>query len=196
MSAPMSAMPLVRRVVREHRRLLVPLVLALVVNLIGYVAVVAPLAQRVATITERDQAAEQALQAARREHADAAGTLTGKDRAATELTTFYQDVLPQDLAGARRLTHLRLPQLARQAGLRFERGTYEPVEERDSSLTRLRIEMVLAGAYADVRTFVHALEMSPEFVVIDNMELSEGAQTEGALVVTLQLSTYYRTPPR
>ena len=74
-----------------------------------------------------------------------AGTLSGKDRAATELASFYKDVLPSDLAGARRLTHLRLAQLARESNLKFLRASFEPVAERNRTLTRLKIEMVLSG---------------------------------------------------
>jgi Tfp pilus assembly protein PilO len=182
---------LIRRVVREHRRVVVPLAVALAVNVVLYAAVVYPLAQRVANIEQRDRTAEEQLAAAQREHAQAAGTLTGKDRAATELTTFYTDVLPPDLSGARRLTSLRLAQLARESNLRFVHATYEPLLEKDRTLTRLKIEMLLSGSYSDMRAFIHQLETAPEFVVIDNVELGEGQ--EGSLLnVTLRLSTYYR----
>jgi Tfp pilus assembly protein PilO len=184
-------MELVQRVMREHRRVVVPLAIALGVNIVLYAAVVYPLAQRVANIEQRDRTAEEQLQAAQREHAQAAGTLTGKDRAAAELATFYKDVLPTDLAGARRLTHLRLAQLARESNLKFLHASFEPVAERNRTLTRLKIEMVLSGSYADMRAFIHQLETSPEFVVIDNVELGEGAEG-GPLSVTLHLSTYYR----
>jgi Tfp pilus assembly protein PilO len=189
-------MALVRRVMREHRRAVVPLAILLGINVVLYAAIVYPLSQRVANIEQRDRNAEDALLSAQREYAQAAGTLNGKDRAAAELATFYKDVLPSDLAGARRLTHLRLAQLAREASLKFLRASFEPVVERNRTLTRLRIEMVLSGSYADMRAFIHELEASPEFVVIDNVELGEGAEG-GALSVTLHLSTYYRdTAPR
>jgi Tfp pilus assembly protein PilO len=182
---------LTQRVVREHRRIVVPLAIAFGVNVIVYIAAVYPLSQRVANIQQRDRTAEEQLLAARRDHAQATGTLTGKDRAAAELATFYKDVLPQDLAGARRLTQLRLAQLARESNLKFVRATFEPVNESKRTLTQLRIEMVLSGTYADVRAFIHQLETAPEFVVVDNIELGQGAEG-GPLSVTLHLSTYYR----
>ncbi len=191
MGDEVHGMELIRRVMREHRRVVVPLAIALGINIVLYAAVVYPLAQRVANIEQRDRTAEEQLQAAQREHAQAAGTLTGKDRAATELATFYKDVLPSDLAGARRLTHLRLAQLARESNLKFLHASFEPVVERNRTLTRLKIEMVLSGSYADMRAFIHQLETSPEFVVIDNVELGEGGEG-GPLSVTLHLSTYYR----
>jgi Tfp pilus assembly protein PilO len=188
---------LFQRVMLEHRRVVLPLAIALGVNLVIYVAVVYPLSQRVANIEQRDRTAEEQLLAAQREHAQATGTLTGKDRAAAELATFYKDVLPPDLSGARRLTHLRLAQLARESHLKFLRATFVPVLERERTLTQLKIEMLLAGNYSDMRAFIHQLETAPEFVVIDNIELGQGADA-GPLGVTLHLSTYYRAtgPPR
>ena len=183
---------IVRRVAREYRRTLIVIGVLLLANILAFAGYVFPLGQRVANIEQRDRSAEQSLRAARAEQAQASGTLTGKDRASAELATFYNDVLPQNLTGARRLTHLRLPQLARQSGLRYIRSQYEAVEERDKNLDALRISMILSGSYADVRTFIHALETAPEFVVIDNVALAEDDPDDGTLVVTLRLSTYYR----
>jgi Tfp pilus assembly protein PilO len=182
---------LFQRVVREHRRIVLPLAIALGVNAIVYGAVVYPLSQRVANIEQRDRTAEEQLLSAQRDQGQAAGTLTGKDRASAELATFYKDVLPSDLAGARRLTHLRLAQLARESNLKFIRATFESVAPRSRTLTQLKIEMALSGTYGDMRAFIHELEASPEFVVIDNIELGQGADG-GPLGVTLHLSTYYR----
>jgi Tfp pilus assembly protein PilO len=187
----MRVSPLLRRLVREHRRVAIPLATVLVIDVLVYALVVYPLADRVANVEQRDQAAARALGEAQADFAQANGTLTGKDRASTELATFYEQVLPPDLSGARRRTQLRLQQLAEQVGLTFQRDSYAPIDERDSTLTRLRISMVLSGSYGEIREFIHQIEIAEEFVVIDNVELSEG--TEGdTLSVTLELSTYYR----
>lgn len=194
MASGVHGRTLLQRVIRERRTLVVPLLIAFVVNVVLYAAVVYPLSQRVANIEERDRTAEEQLRAAQRDHEQAQGTLTGKDRAEAELATFYNDVLPSNLSGARRLTHLRLAQLARESNLKFVRDTFEAVPPRDATLTQLKIEMVLSGSYSDVRAFIHQLETAPEFVVIDNIALGEGADG-GPLGVTLHLSTYYREMP-
>ncbi len=184
-------MPLARRAAAEHRRVLIPLAVAILVNVAAYGAFVYPLSQRVANVEQRNAGAERALAAASADFEQASGMLTGKDRASAELTTFYQDLLPPDLSGARRMTQLRLQQLARESGLRFQRDSYEPVPQRNSALTKLEISMVLAGSYADMRQFLHEIEVSPEFIVIDNVAIAEGADG-GPLVVSLELSTFYR----
>ena len=186
---------MVSRIVAEHRRTLVTLGVTFVIGVLTYALVVYPLAQRVANIEERDRAAERSLAAAQAELAQVSGTLTGKAKASNELATFYRDVLPQDLTGARRLTYLRLARLAREANLDYERSSYSPTVETGSTLTRLGIQMVLSGSYANIRTFIYELETAPEFVVIDNIQLSEGGGDGGALVVSLQLSTFYRGTP-
>ena len=191
MASDVQGGTLAQRVMREHRRVVVPLAIALGVNVVLYAAVVYPLSQRVANIEQRDRTAEEQLQAAQRDYGQARGTLTGKDRAAAELATFYNDVLPSNLAGARRLTHLRLAQLARESNLKFVRATFESVGPKEGTLVQLKIGMDLSGTYSDIRAFIHQLETAPEFVVIDNITLGQGNDA-GPLAVRVQLSTYYR----
>ena len=188
----MSDAVLGRRVLREHRRLVVPLTIALVINVIVYAFLVYPLSQSVANIAERDASAERALLAARKEHGVAIGTLTGKDKAAQELARFYTDVLPGDLAAARRLTHTRVPQMARRFDVEFYSATFSPpTQARDSDLARFTSKVELGGRYRDIRNFIHQLETAPEFVVIDDVSLTEEDEESGFLQLTLQLSTYY-----
>ena len=194
MSAPNTA--LARRVIAENRKVLIALGGGLVLNVLIYAFGVYPLSDRVANVTERNETAARELTAARLENSQAAGALTGKDRAVSELATFYTSVLPQELAGARRLTHLRLAQLARAHNLRYGRAQSEPVENKDSKLVQLRTQLTLGGSYAGVRSFLHSLETAPEFVVIDNVALAESAEAGDRVELALALSTYYRATQR
>lgn len=182
-----------QRVIAEHRRVVYALAAGVVVNLLVFAFFVYPLQSDVANVEQRTRAAEEALAAAQADYGRANGTLTGKDRALKELDTFYSSVLAKDLTGARRLTFARLAQLAAKSSLDFERRKYEPVVERGSNLTRLKVTMDLAGSYADIRDFIHEIEASPEFVVIDDVTVTEGITSGDALRLTLQLSTYFRT---
>ena len=190
-----SGSVVVRRAAREHRRILVPLAVALAANLLVYAFVVYPMAQNVANIEQREDAAAQELAAARQEHARATGTLTGKDRASEELDRFYRDVLPRDLSAARRLTFVRVPQLATQLNITVDRrSAMRPEPVRDSTLFPYRTSVELAGRYRDIRTFLHQLESAPEFVIIDNITLAEEDEETGLLELKLDLTTYYRAP--
>lgn len=189
----MSDSVLARRVLREHRRLVLPLTITLTVNLLVYGFIVRPLSERVANIAQRDAAAERSLAAARQEHNLATGTLTGKDRASQELARFYKDVLPRDLPSARRLTHVRIPEIADQFRVDFFNASVSPpARAKESSLVRYTSKVELAGRYRDIRSFIHRLETVPEFVVIDDVSLAEEDAEGGTLGLTLQLSTYYQ----
>jgi Tfp pilus assembly protein PilO len=185
------AMRLVRRVVQEHRRAVVLIAAGFLLNVMIYLLVVRPWNQSVATIEQRTLAAEQARSAAQAEFSRANGTLTGKDRATRELDTFYSKVLAQDLSGARRLTYGRVQRLAQEFNLAYQGSRYEPVEERGSTLTKLNVNVELTGTYNNMRSFIHAIESAPQFVVIENISLAEGSN-EGSLRLNLDLSTYFR----
>jgi hypothetical protein len=186
---------LVQRVVAENRQPIIWLAAALLLNVLVYTFGVYPLGQRVANVSGRNDAAARALAAARLEHQQASGALTGKDQAVSKLARFYTEVLPHDLASARQLTHLRLAQLARMHDLRYGRAQSEPVLNKDSKLTQLKVEMTLGGSYAGVRGFLHSLETAPQFVVIDNVALAESTEADDRVELTLALSTYYRSAP-
>jgi Tfp pilus assembly protein PilO len=155
-----------------------------------------PLAQRVANIEQRNRAAEQALAQAQREYGAARGALTGKERASVELATFYKDVLPGDLAGARRLTYLRLNQLAREAGLRVVNLDVDVNPERKSTLDRLEVSLKLEGSYDAIRAFIYQLDTAPEFVVIDDVSLADRDEARQVHELSMRLSTFFSKAAR
>lgn len=181
------------RVLAEKRVLVAPLAAGLLLNLAVYVLVVYPLSVKVGNARERERAAQTELLTAERDNRSAEAAHAAHDRAGSALNAFYTDILPHDLAGARRITYLRLAQLAQRQGLRAQRRSSEPAEpERNSSLRRLKILMTLAGEYEDMRQFIYLLETAPEFVVIDDITLSEAGEPGSPLVLTMALSTYYQ----
>jgi Tfp pilus assembly protein PilO len=182
---------LTRRVLAEHRRIILPLLVILLANILLYGVGVYPLAQRVANIEQRNREAAQSLDQAQREHDAARGALTGKERATVELATFYKDVLPADLPGARNLTYLRLNQLARDAGLKLTNLDVERKPERDSTLERLQISLTLEGGYNAIRSFIYQLDTAPEFVVIDDVSLTDDIGVQQAHRLSMRLSTFY-----
>jgi Tfp pilus assembly protein PilO len=184
--------PLAGRIVSERRAIVLPLVALALVNVGLYAFAVYPLSLRVQTLESRALAAQDQLAVAEKEHAAAKAVVTGRQRADAELETFYRQVLPHDLAGARRMTYARLAQLARDANLKYEHRAYRPDESYEGELQKLGIAMDLSGDYDDVRAFVHELETSPEFVVIERMALKEKEDGDPDLTLTLTLATFYR----
>jgi Tfp pilus assembly protein PilO len=186
-------MSLARRIYAEKRRLIVPLVAGVALNAAIYGLAVYPWTLKVRADEARAGETERALRVAESNYQAARATLTGKDRADAELRKFYRDVLPADSSAARRVTHLRLAQLAQQANLRHERRSVKPEQDRESRLVRVRTTMVLGGDYRNIRRFIHELETSPDFVVIENVALAQSEERGAPLVLTLEVSTYYWT---
>jgi Tfp pilus assembly protein PilO len=182
-----------RRVLREHRLPILVLLLAFVVNAGVYAGIVYPLASKVADADNRAARADRAQREARREFDAAKGVATSQGRAEAELKTFYGEVLPADLSAAHRVTYLTLAQLARTNNLRIVRRTGDEGRNRGSRLGYLRVALFLEGQYEDVRAFVHAIEISRDFVIIDDVELDQPRDGQASLMLKIQLSTYYRS---
>jgi hypothetical protein len=181
------------RVIRAHRTFVFLLAAGLALNVGAYAVFVYPLAARVADADNRAARASAALRDARREFEAARNVATSKERAEAELRTFYGEVLPGNLGAAHRVTYLNLAQLARQCNLHVTRRTAEEEHDRDSRLDHLKIALALEGQYDDVRRFIARLETAPEFVIIDDVTLDQAREGGATLLLTLQLSTYYRT---
>ena len=187
-------MTLYRRVMAEKRALIWPIIIALLVNLAIFALVVYPLSNKVASGEQEAHASVMALAAAKHDYANARQTVTGKQQADAELAKFYENVLPPDLSGARRITFVRIPQLAQQSNLRLETQTSSPSQVRDSDLGKLTHTAVLTGEYRDVRRFIHQLETSPEFLVLERVELTQNENESGrGITVNVQVATYFRT---
>jgi len=187
--------PLLRRIVAENRGLIVALLLALGANVLAYLLIVRPLEAKSTGAADRAVAAGNALRTAERELAQADALVKGKARADEELDAFYKKVLPSDMTAARRMTYASLPALARRTGVRYDaRTTRVEAVGQDSGLERMTIRMVLEGDYDNLRQFIYALEVAPEFVIIDEVTLVERTGDE-PLQLTIDLSTYYRQTP-
>lgn len=186
-------MSLARRILSEKRSILIPLAVALLINVGVYALVVYPLGVKSATSAERAVAAAASRQAAERDMASAGALVQGKARADEELATFYQKVLPSDSDQARRITHARLPALARKANMKFteQRAEVDSLVQKDSQFGRVRTRIVLEGDYPSVRQFLYELETTPEFIIVDDVTLAQ-SESSKPLLLTVEVSTYYR----
>jgi Tfp pilus assembly protein PilO len=185
-------MNLSQRIFEEKRRLIYPLVIALVVNVGVFAAIVYPLSLKVAAADQTSKAASVAALSARRDFESAKNTVTGKSAADAELKKFYGEVLPPDQSAARRITSLKISQLAKKTNVNDERAVSEVTQGRDSSLGKLSTELTLSGQYRDIRRFIYELEAAPEFLILETVSLSQGTDSSSGLNVTVKVATYYQ----
>jgi Tfp pilus assembly protein PilO len=181
-----------RRVLAEKRHLIWPIVAGILINVGVFAFVVYPLAQKVAGGEQAATAATAALNAARREYSNANQMVKGKVQADAELQKFYGDVLPPDMSGARRITYTPIEQLAKQHNVRLERVTMDQKPIRESALAKFTYTAVLSGEYGNIRRFIHALETAPDFLVLENVDLTQGEGEIKGLTVNIQIATYFR----
>jgi Tfp pilus assembly protein PilO len=182
----------VNRVLADHRRWLMPVALVLLINFVVLGAVVLPLRRSVQSGTMRAEASAQSLRDAIADLKDAEATRDSQSQASADLDRFYASVLPSDFPTARRMTHLKLSQLARSHGVLFQSGDADTEALRESTLERLNVNYSLTGDWDDIRQMIYEIETGPDFVVIDNVRLVEGAEANAPLSLDLELSTYYR----
>ena len=190
----MTRAPLAR-ILREKRRVVVPLAFLGIASVVLYAIVVFPLPRQVAGAETEARDQHEHLYAARYDLKNAKATITGQAQADSALQKFYADVLPANQSIARKITYTRLAQLARQANVKLEHGTNAVSQEKGSRLAKLTTTYTLSGEYRDVRKFIYSLETAPEFIVLENVGLTsagEQAQSRG-LAMGLEIATYFRS---
>ena len=188
-------MTLLKRILHEKRTLVTIVAVILAIDLGLYLFGVYPWSNKVSQSETRAAAVDRQLSLVRATFAAATETSANKDSADTELQHFYTDVLPVDLSGARSISSPFLVKLAEDANLVLERRTSVSERDRESRLARLRTTMVLAGEYEDIRQFIYELETAPEFILIEEVILSQGDESDEEIVLTLGVSTYYWAGP-
>jgi Tfp pilus assembly protein PilO len=182
------------RVLREQQRWLIALFAIIAINVGVLIAVVLPMTRSVDAGERRGAAAAQALAAATSDFKDAQATRDGQAQATADLDTFYKQVLPTDVASARRITQVRLSQKAREHEVNFQRSQATVEAVKQSQLNRLDMTYDLSGNWDDIRQFIYDIETGEDFIVIDNIVLAEGSDSSAPLSLTLAVSTYFRPP--
>ena len=77
--------------------------------------------------------------------------------------------------------------------MRYETRRFDPsTPEKDARVAALKIRMVLQGEYANLRQFIYQLESAPEFVIIDDMTLTEGPGERNADAPSRSLHLLHR----
>jgi hypothetical protein len=180
------------RVAHEHRRALVPLGIVLAINVVVLLVVVLPLSRRAAANEQRAITVGRAEAVADAEFRRAQALREEKSRASADLETFYKEVLPADVESARRTAQSKTMRVADAHNVKYQRGASDTDAVPESSLERFKCSLTLSGSYDNIRAFLYDLETATEFVVIDNIVLAEGADTNAPLSLSVELSTYYR----
>ena len=86
-----------------------------------------------------------------------------------------------------------LKQVAETLSLKLPSITYQPETVKDVDLFRVRLTLSVEGAYNQVRHFLHELENRRQYLVVEQMGLSDRGQGPANQVgMNLSLAGYFR----
>ena len=86
-----------------------------------------------------------------------------------------------------------MPALARKSNVRLvDRRFEEAKREKNARLGVLNVHTAWQGDYESFRRFIYELESASPFVIIDDVTLTQSDSAKSLLMLTMELSTYFR----
>lgn len=85
-----------------------------------------------------------------------------------------------------------LSETARQHHLRISTLDSEPARVAEHGQNRITFSLQVTGAYPDIRRFIHAIEIAPSFVIIEDMSLSRSSKEDSPRKLQVRMASYYR----
>jgi len=83
-------------------------------------------------------------------------------------------------------------EITHKAGLKTGGVTFQQKELKDHGVTQVSMKTTVEGDYPALIDFIHALEKSRNFYLLDNLTLASGGTTPG-VKLNLDLRTFFRT---
>lgn len=110
-----------------------------------------------------------------------------------DVERFRKEVLSSKVE---RMTRVQkeLRDLARTFQMDPESISYQVQEVNDTDFTSFGINFPLTGSYQDLRQFLHHVEDSELFLLVDAVSLSGGVEGGSALNLNIRMSTYFAGP--
>jgi|HubBroStandDraft_4_1064222.scaffolds.fasta_scaffold158987_2 Tfp pilus assembly protein PilO len=85
-----------------------------------------------------------------------------------------------------------LTDITHKAGLKTSGVTFQQKELKGHGVTQVAMKTTVEGDYPALIQFIHALERSKNFYLLDNLTLASGGSTAG-IKLNLDLRTFFRT---
>jgi type IV pilus assembly protein PilO len=85
-----------------------------------------------------------------------------------------------------------LTDITHKAGLKTGGVSFQQKELKDHGVTQITMKTTVEGDYPALIQFIHALERSKNFYLLDNLSLASGGSTP-AIKLNLDLRTFFRT---
>src|SRR5664279_5022516 len=156
--------------IREVRKTLVPVLVALVVLDLACVGYLLSPAGRSREARQRDLTALQTQLAAKRQEVLPTRGMDGKlKQASTDISEFYKERFPAQYSAVSE----ELGKLAAQSGVHIAAVKYEDKDAPVEGLRKLNIDVSLSGSYLQEVKFINAMERDGLFFLVDGVALGE-----------------------
>jgi len=168
------------------------LVAALAVNAAVSVLVVRPKVVHYRQLKDESSPQRQVVKVREKDVVAREAYRAGLEKARDDMKHLAADVLA---TRQRRMigVQLEVAKLAREFGIAADRVAYENPAPDDGALERFGIVVPLAGGYQNLRKFIHAVESSENFLVIERVALGTGKSSD-VVELNITLATYFMTP--
>ncbi len=178
---------------QASQELLVVFLSLLGVNALFFALFVRPRLEEHHTLTNANAPRLQEL--SRRETAVGAreAYLQGLQQAEDDLTRLRKEIL-QTRDERMIEAEEELARLAEQFNINMDQVQYQNSILQDEGLDRFAMTVALQGGYANLRRFIHAVEESKTFLVIERVALAEGVEGGVLLTLNITLATYFDLP--
>jgi Tfp pilus assembly protein PilO len=181
---------------REKKWLLVGLGAFLLANLLYFVTYRIRYEQRVADLDQRLEEAQDQLQKRRNGRAAAEQELLAYQDAVKDIDVVYGDWWS---TSEQRLAPLiiEIRQLAARSQLTLRAINYDHTQQKNElGANFFGISFAVQGTYSQIRRLINLIELSRQFVIIDEISLSGDPTGSNVLQMNLRLKTLFRGTPK
>jgi type IV pilus assembly protein PilO len=174
--------------IRETRKSLMPVVIALVILDLACVGYLFSPAGRSRAARQREYTRlRQQLVAKQQEVLPTRGMDQKLKQASEDITGFYDTRFPAEYSAIAE----ELGKIAADAGVKLSGVKYDEKDAPIEGLHKLTMEASIAGDYLQEVKFINAVERDKTFFLIDGINLAE---QQGNVRLQLKLETYLRNP--
>jgi Tfp pilus assembly protein PilO len=174
-------------------KILLVLLVLLVANAGFYLMATRPKAMAYQRLAQGSETELNALERRKREVERREAFLGALQQAETDLKSIREDVLStREL----RLVEVQaeLETLCRRFHIDLNSVTYDSELLKSEDLDKLIMVVPLQGSYANLRSFLQAVEDSDKFMLVERVALAEGKEGGVLLELSITLATYFDAP--
>jgi Tfp pilus assembly protein PilO len=164
-----------------------------VLNLLFFLFFTRPAVSRYGNLSAKNDPALRALELKEKETEVIEKRFSRITKTENNIKEFYEDILSTK---EERMIDIQLEvvDIAMQFSINPETMKYSNEELLKEAVEKFTISVPLTGTYANLRNFLHKIENSDNFLIVDRVFLSTAKEGGVILQLNIQLSTFFDAP--